>query len=166
MPQDIDVGQNVEVDDLLDALLMEKESNPDAKTRPANSITVFDVDKACATARNASNTMLEVRLFLAAVFSFSSFTSSSNYVIRECLGSVLDLKTVATIDWCKQLMDHLKAGFQNFVESYTIWSPVTFLVSIFEIFSFFTKANVVRLKVTSRFFVWTTLIAMKLAMQP
>ncbi|EAY74766.1 hypothetical protein OsI_02658 [Oryza sativa Indica Group] len=99
MPQDIDVGQNVEVDDLLDALLMEKESNPDAKTRPANSITVFDVDKACATARNASNTMLEVRLFLAAVFSFSSFTSSSNYVIRECLGSVLDLKTVATIDW-------------------------------------------------------------------
>lgn len=121
---------------------------------------------ACATARNASNTMLEVRLFLAAVFSFSSFTSSSNYVIRECLGSVLDLKTVATIDWCKQLMDHLKAGFQNFVESYTIWSPVTFLVSIFEIFSFFTKANVVRLKVTSRFFVWTTLIAMKLAMQP
>ncbi|BAB55812.1 hypothetical protein [Oryza sativa Japonica Group] len=128
MPQDIDVGQNVEVDDLLDALLMEKESNPDAKTRPANSITVFDVDKACATARNASNTMLEVRLFLAAVFSFSSFTSSSNYVIRECLGSVLDLKTVATIDWCKQLMDHLKAGFQNFVESYTIWSPVTFLV--------------------------------------
>uniref|UniRef100_I1NPA9 Uncharacterized protein n=1 Tax=Oryza glaberrima TaxID=4538 RepID=I1NPA9_ORYGL len=99
MPQEIDVGQNVKVDDLLDALLVEKESNPDAKTRPANSITVFDVDKACATARNASNTMLEVRLFLTAVFSFSSFTSSSNYVIRECLGSVLDLKTVATIDW-------------------------------------------------------------------
>uniref|UniRef100_A0A0E0C453 Uncharacterized protein n=1 Tax=Oryza meridionalis TaxID=40149 RepID=A0A0E0C453_9ORYZ len=99
MPQEIDLGQNVKVDDLLDALLVEKESNPDAKTRPANSITVFDVDKACATARNASNTMLEVRLFLAAVFSFSSFTSFSNYAICERLGSVLDLKTVATIDW-------------------------------------------------------------------
>lgn len=47
MPQEIDVGQNVKVDDLLDALLVEKESNPDAKTRPANSITVFDVDSMC-----------------------------------------------------------------------------------------------------------------------
>jgi hypothetical protein len=112
------------------------EKNPTKKkaSLAANFITLADVKEASSTARRVHDPVL--RLFIATLFNFSFFTTSSLYLTLKSLDYVLDIKKIAGNDRCKLLIDHLKKGLQVFHESETAWSPVSFLVSIFEIFSF------------------------------
>jgi hypothetical protein len=53
--------------------------------------------------------------FIAALFIFLSFTTSSLYLTLKNLNYVLDIKKIATNDGCKLLIDHLKKRFTSFL---------------------------------------------------
>uniref|UniRef100_A0A0E0KWU1 Uncharacterized protein n=1 Tax=Oryza punctata TaxID=4537 RepID=A0A0E0KWU1_ORYPU len=71
--------------------------------------------------------MLEVRLFLAALIHYSSFTKSGHYIYATSLNSVLEIEKIASSHWCKLLLDHMKNGFIALEKSGTVWSPIFFL---------------------------------------
>jgi hypothetical protein len=95
-----------------------------------------DVIKACEQAKTSDDHMLQVRLYIAAVFEFGIFTSASNYLSAENLGHVYDIQERVTTDWCKKLIDHMQKCLKTFDETKRVFSPLIFTVSIFEILSF------------------------------
>lgn len=136
VPKDILECPDVEPVDLRNFIL---DANPENSGK--FFITISQIKEACSAARRDGDIRMEVRLFLSALFNFSSFTTSALYLTQKNEEYVLDMKKIATNDWCKLLFDHLKLAIKKFQDSDTVWSPVSFLVSIFEIFvSFFRIA--------------------------
>lgn len=128
VPKDIHETPKVEVLELQKFILQQ---NPGCK---GNSfIDISHIVEACKAARRRSDIAMEVRLFLAALFQYSYFTTTSLYISKKALEDVVDLKEIATKDWCKLLLEHLRSGVENFQHNEHIWSQVSFLVSIFEI---------------------------------
>lgn len=134
---------HAKLEDLQEAIFAAKQKRlkqnlvHDKKTNPYNLLSIEDIEEACSAARSNNDTMLEVMLFLAALIHYSSFTKSGHYISATSLNSVLEIEKIASNDWCKLLLDHMKNGFIALEKSGTVWSPVSFLVSIFEICSFF-----------------------------
>lgn len=128
VPREILECPNVKLEDLQNFIL---KASP--KTTEKNTINLTNCREACSVARRDGDIRMEVRIFLATLLTFSPFTTSSLYLTRKSLEYVLDMKEIATTDWCKLLFDHLIHGIQNFQKSMVVWSPVSFLVSIFEI---------------------------------
>ena len=94
-----------------------------------------DVAKACENAKSQDDHMLQARLFIAAIFEFGFFASSSLYLSAKSLEVVSDIKKLVETDWCERLVAHMMECLATFEQSRKVNSPVSFSVSIFEILS-------------------------------
>lgn len=130
VPEHLLQSQTTTADTVKDALraAMKTASGKD------KSWSLLDVAKACENAK--SDHMLQARLFIAAVFEFGFFTSSSLYLSAKSLGAVSDIQKLVKTDWCEKLIAHMTECLTTFEESWKVNSPVSFSVSIFEILSF------------------------------
>ncbi|WVZ73159.1 hypothetical protein U9M48_021503 [Paspalum notatum var. saurae] len=91
-----------------------------------------DVIEACEQAKSRDDHMLQVRLYIAAVFEFGIFTSSSNYLSAENLGHVYDIQELVKTDWCKKLIDHMQKCLKTFDETKRVFSPLIFTLFVME----------------------------------
>lgn len=95
---------------------------------------------ASKVAAEKNDHMLQARIFIAAVFNFAMFTTSSNYFTPENMAAVSNIKKLVTTDWCRKLLNHMMNCLKTFHQSRRVHSAVSFVVSIFEIFSFLRTA--------------------------
>jgi len=93
-----------------------------------------DVIKACASARTKDGHVLQVRLFIVVVFNHAIFTTATNYLSAKNLTTVSDIKKLVTTNWCEKLIAHMTRCLKTFDETRRVYSLVSFVVSIFEIF--------------------------------
>ncbi|WVZ73154.1 hypothetical protein U9M48_021498 [Paspalum notatum var. saurae] len=91
-----------------------------------------DVIEAYEQAKSRDDHMLQVRLYIAAVFEFGIFTSSSNYLSAENLGHVYDIQELVKTDWCKKLIDHMQKCLKTFDETKRVFSPLIFTLFVME----------------------------------
>lgn len=104
------------------------------------NLSMHDAVKASKDAAEKNDHMLQARIFIAAVFNFAIFTTSSNYFTPENMATVSNIKNLVTTDWCRELLDHMMNCLKTFHQSWRVHNAVSFVVSIFEIFSFLRTA--------------------------
>nr|CAB3463964.1 unnamed protein product [Digitaria exilis] len=93
VPKDILECPDVEPVDLRNFIL---DANPENSGK--FFITISQIKEACSAARRDGDIRMEVRLFLSALFNFSSFTTSALYLTQKNEEYVLDMKKIATND--------------------------------------------------------------------
>lgn len=107
-----------------------------AASGKSNNFVLADAIKASENARDNNDHMLQVKLFIGVVFNFAIFTTTSLYFTAESMRAVSEINKLVKTNWCEKLIAHMNKCLKTFHSGQKVSSPVSFVVSIFEIFSF------------------------------